>query len=232
MGDLAKNLAGRDINTVMSQYLDPNIVQRGNILPFGRNKQGELELAAPDALLSVAKSLMLPGHVLRGGDWMPDDVTRMAGDLVGTSAAIPVVGKMMGHMKTPNAATLGMNMFHAGNKWPAEKGYPYGRMRLDKMGEGTGYQYDGWGAYKSKSPKLADEYRLAAGELDEAKFVINDPKLKPKNEAQERVLRDMAEVVNYNGSKAASSKAFRTDAPGSDIATVISKVIPWYLSAG
>ncbi len=56
--------AQRDANEVLG--IDPNIVERGLILPFGKNAQGETELAVPQIALDVARAVLLPGQALRG----------------------------------------------------------------------------------------------------------------------------------------------------------------------
>ena len=64
--------------------LDPNIVKRGMLLPFGRTRQGEMEFAVPEVLLSLARSARLPGRVAQGYPWTPEDVTEMALNVAGT----------------------------------------------------------------------------------------------------------------------------------------------------
>ena len=53
-----------DANEILG--VDPNIVERGVILPFGKNAQGETELAVPQIALDVARAVLLPGQALRG----------------------------------------------------------------------------------------------------------------------------------------------------------------------
>lgn len=60
--------------------LDPSI-QRGAILPFGRDASGEMVMAWPEMAIDTLKSLMLPGHVMQGGEFTPRDVTEMALDV-------------------------------------------------------------------------------------------------------------------------------------------------------
>jgi hypothetical protein len=64
--------------------LDPNIVERGMLLPFGRTKQGGMEFAVPEVLLSLARSARLPGRVAQDRPWTPEDVTEMALNVAGT----------------------------------------------------------------------------------------------------------------------------------------------------
>jgi len=80
--------------------LDPNIVKRGMLLPFGRTRQGEMEFAVPEVLLSLARSARLPGRVAQDRPWTPEDVTT----------------------GVPKGAVLGANVWHGGpNRWmPAQ----------------------------------------------------------------------------------------------------------------
>ena len=97
--------------------LDPNIVKRGMLLPFGRTRQGEMEFAVPEVLLSLARSARLPGRVAQGYPWTPEDVTEMALNVAGT-------GYLGGGLLTgvPKGAVLGANVWHGGpNRWmPAQ----------------------------------------------------------------------------------------------------------------
>lgn len=66
---------------------DPS-VDRATFLPMGRTAEGDLTFAWPGALLDMAKSAMLPGHVVQGGAWTPQDAAEMALDygMLGTGA--------------------------------------------------------------------------------------------------------------------------------------------------
>ena len=57
--------------------LDPS-VQRGAVLPMGRDANGEMVVAWPQMAVDAIKSLILPGHVVQGGEYTPRDVTEMA----------------------------------------------------------------------------------------------------------------------------------------------------------
>jgi hypothetical protein len=85
--------------------LDPSI-QRGAILPFGRDASGEMVMAWPEMALDTLKSLMLPGHVVQGGEFTPRDVTEMALDvgMLSTVAPAPAGAKrMFGGISAKNA---------------------------------------------------------------------------------------------------------------------------------
>jgi hypothetical protein len=85
--------------------LDPSI-QRGAILPFGRDASGEMVMAWPEMALDTLKSLMLPGHVAQGGEFTPRDVTEMALDMgmLSTVAPAPAGAKrMFGGISAKNA---------------------------------------------------------------------------------------------------------------------------------
>ena len=75
-------------NEELARLLDPDIVQRGAILPFGRTAAGETEFAVPEMVLELARALMLPGSVAKGEDFSEQDVTDMAMALAGTGGAV------------------------------------------------------------------------------------------------------------------------------------------------
>ena len=73
--------------------LDPSM-QRGSILPIGREGEGEdIEFAAPQWLYEMAKALSLPSHVMGGGKASMGDAINMGltvgggGGAAGTAAA-------------------------------------------------------------------------------------------------------------------------------------------------
>ena len=65
--------------------MDPSL-KRATLLPVAMNAAGEREWAVPQAVVDMLSSAMLPGHVMKGGAWSPQDVTKMALD-VGMLAA-------------------------------------------------------------------------------------------------------------------------------------------------
>ena len=85
--------------------LDPSI-QRGAILPFGRDASGEMVMAWPEMAIDTLKSLMLPGHVVQGGEFTPRDVTEMALDMGMLSSVAPAPAgakRMFGGINAKNA---------------------------------------------------------------------------------------------------------------------------------
>lgn len=68
--------AGAEANQLLG--VDPNIVERGSILPLGRTAEGELEVAVPEGVLEVARAILLPSQALRGVPFTEEDVTRSA----------------------------------------------------------------------------------------------------------------------------------------------------------
>jgi hypothetical protein len=140
--------------------LDPNIVKRGMLLPFGRTKQGEMEFAVPEILLSLARSARLPGRVAQGYPFKPEDVTEMAMNVAGT-------GYLGGGLLTggvPRGAVLGANVWHGGpNRWMPEPGFPQGRPLLSRVGTGEGAGGGGaaygHGFYSADAKGVAKEYQ-------------------------------------------------------------------------
>lgn len=85
--------------------LDPTI-ERGAILPMGRDANGEMVLAWPQMAVDSLKSLMLPGHVMKGGSFTPRDVTEMALDVGMLSSVVPGPAgakRMFGGINAKNA---------------------------------------------------------------------------------------------------------------------------------
>lgn len=60
--------------------LDPNVVQRGALIPFGKTKEGHTTWAVPQVGVDLMKSFLLPGHVLQGGTYTPEDTLRFTMD--------------------------------------------------------------------------------------------------------------------------------------------------------
>lgn len=90
---------------------DPS-VDRATFLPMGRTAEGNLTFAWPGALLDMAQSAMLPGHVAQGGSWSPDDVTRMALDFgmlgTGAQASRALAGGREGIQRAMDPSTASM----------------------------------------------------------------------------------------------------------------------------
>jgi hypothetical protein len=85
--------------------LDPEI-ERGSVLPIGRDAAGNMVMAWPQMALDTIKSLMLPGHVMQGGEFTPRDVTEMALDVGMLSSVAPAPAgakRMFGGINAKNA---------------------------------------------------------------------------------------------------------------------------------
>lgn len=61
-----------------SDFLDPNIVKRGTVLPIGTTAAGEEELALPQILADVVRGGELFGRAARGETIQPEEVTSAA----------------------------------------------------------------------------------------------------------------------------------------------------------
>jgi hypothetical protein len=79
--------------------MDPSL-KRATLLPVAMNAAGEREWAVPQAVVDMLSSAMLPGHVMKGGAWSPQDVTKMALD-------VGMLGAPVGAATAP-AGALGM----------------------------------------------------------------------------------------------------------------------------
>jgi hypothetical protein len=77
-------------DAVMASIFDPAIRERGSLLPVGRNAQGGLSFAAPQFLVDMVRSALLPGAAAKGYMATPEDATKAALDMGGAGS---VVGK-------------------------------------------------------------------------------------------------------------------------------------------
>lgn len=82
--------AASEANEILG--LDPAIIRRGAILPFGVTAEGETVLAVPEIALDVARSILLPGQVMRGVAATPEDVLNLA--LTTTGGAVRGIGTL------------------------------------------------------------------------------------------------------------------------------------------
>jgi len=95
--ELIDKLYGPNADTVDADVyrrfgLTPNL-KRGTVLPVARDEQGNLTPAVPQSVIDFLKAVSLPGHVVRGGQYTPSDVTEMAlnAGLLGSVATKPAV---------------------------------------------------------------------------------------------------------------------------------------------
>lgn len=142
---------------------------RANLLPFGRNVSGETVLATPQFLVDMVKAVELPGRVVAGESFTPDDVTKMALDTMGGSGLLSRAAPAAG------SGLFGINVFHGGpHKWSPEPGFPAGRPRMDKTGTGEGAQAYGHGFYSAEAPGVALDYKRAlSGDWSDKTRVAN-----------------------------------------------------------
>lgn len=52
--------------------------KRGTVLPLAETKEGKTKIAWPQIAVDVATSFLLPGHVVKGGSYTPEDATGFA----------------------------------------------------------------------------------------------------------------------------------------------------------
>jgi hypothetical protein len=145
------NVAARNLQDL----LDPAIVSRGMVAPWGRDKQGVGQWAVPGIVAGAMKALDQTGEAMR----LPPNTSP---DHPAYKGVFDVAGaiNMPALLRKGATSTVGMNLWHGGpNKWAAEPGFPQGRPRLDKMGEGEGNAAKGEGFYTAQEPIVAKEYR-------------------------------------------------------------------------
>lgn len=143
---------------LLSDYFE-NLQHRATLLPLGTNKSGEMVMAWPSLVVDAVKSFELPGRVLRGDQWTPEDVTKMALD-VGMSGGLLSRAVPTGDV----GGLLGINVWQGG---PHKYG-PEGAARsLEHIGKGEGAQAYGWGRYDAGNPDVAQQYKAALGNVNE-----------------------------------------------------------------
>ena len=118
---------------------------------------------APEWMYEGAKAVALPGHVMRGGEWSPEDVTNMALTVGGSAGAASMAGGV------PKGA-LGMNVWHGS---PHKYGPEDVANSLDHIGKGEGAQAYGWGRYDAESRDVAKQYQRDVKDMGEVRR-IND----------------------------------------------------------
>ena len=173
-------------DSFLASVLDPDIVQRGNLLPLGRDKAGELGFAVPQAGIELVRALMLPGDVARGVPFTESDVTDMA---LETAMLASPFGAAV-----PRGA-IGMNAWHGGpNKWAPEPGFPQGRPRLDKIGTGEGAAAYGHGFYAAEAHGTGQSYKeMLAGEHA---FKTADGTVLRPSEAPDEITKDAVRAIS------------------------------------
>jgi hypothetical protein len=133
---------------------DPNLRRGGLLSPIGWDKNEDWHFTYPKIAIDAAKTFDNLGTAMR----LPH----------GTSPKHPAYKSVFdaaGAINLPSllrkgaTSTVGMNLWHGGpNKWAAEPGFPQGRPRLDKIGEGEGAQAYGHGFYSAEKPDVAKQY--------------------------------------------------------------------------
>ena len=163
---VAKNSTAKELQK-LQDLLDPSIVSRGMIAPWGRDAQGVGQWAVPGIVAGAMKALDQTGEAMRLPPGTSPDHPAYKG-VFDVAGAI----NMPALLRKGATSTLGMNLWHGGpNKWAAEPGFPQGRPRLDKMGSGEGAQAYGHGFYSAEKRAVADDYnkKLTGMRLSSAK---------------------------------------------------------------
>jgi hypothetical protein len=70
------SIAAQDAAEILG--VDPNIVERATLLPFGRDAQGNTQFAVPQLALEFARGVILPGQAARGVPTTERDITEGA----------------------------------------------------------------------------------------------------------------------------------------------------------
>jgi hypothetical protein len=166
---VAKNSTAKKLQQ-LQDLLDPSIVKRGIVAPWGRDKQGAGQWAVPGIVAGAIKAIDQTGEAMR----LPPNTSP---DHPAYKGVFDVAGaiNMPALLRKGATSTLGMNLWHGGpNKWAAEPDFPQGRPRLDKMGSGEGNQAYGDGFYSAQNPYVAKEYQRKLSPKDD---VVNQGQL-------------------------------------------------------
>ena len=135
---------------ILAQLFDMSVKKRPTFLPMFTQQNGRIGLTAPQLLVDVVNSAMLPYAAAQGYRATPTDVSKMALDTM-------LGGGLLG--RAPSGS-LAVNVFHGTpHKFAPEPGFPYGRPRLDKMGTGEGAQVYGPGFYTAEAREVGTSYR-------------------------------------------------------------------------
>ena len=134
---------------------DPNLRRGGLLSPIGWDKNEDWHFTYPKIAIDAAKTFDNLGKAQRlpHGTSPDHPAYKSVFDAAG-AINLPSL------LRKGSANTVGMNLWHGGpNKWAAEPGFPQGRPRLDKMGEGEGVQAFGKGFYSAEKPAVALDYK-------------------------------------------------------------------------
>ena len=154
---------------LLAQLFDMSVKKRPTFLPMFRQQNGRIGLTAPQLLVDVVNSAMLPYAAAQGYRATPTDVSAMALDTM-------LGGGLLG--RAPSGS-LAVNVFHGTpHRFAPEPGFPYGRPRLDKMGTGEGAQAYGPGFYSAESKRVGDQYRRDLSGFDELVLTTKKGKIR------------------------------------------------------
>lgn len=157
----------RSISDVVGEALglDPNVAYRPMMIPAVKMNDGSVKPGVPSAFVELMKAFMLPGHVVQGGSYTPEDVTDMAMN-------VGMMGAPVGYATAPKGA-IGMGGSRLNNAGLAMD--EASRMaRAKDMGfhtdlfHGTASDISAFeprrrGLYMTDRPDIADIYAQSAG---------------------------------------------------------------------
>lgn len=157
MGEIARSLAGGYLQadprqSALAKMLDPEIARRSALIPIGRTKGGGVTAAAPEFLVEMLNSAMLPGAAAQGYQATPQDAAQFGLDWMAGGMGVNALGK-----GAPRGAVLGANVWQGG---PHKYGPEGAAKSLDHVGKGEGATAYGWGRYDAGAKEVADQYRI------------------------------------------------------------------------
>jgi hypothetical protein len=156
-GSLAATLAPPTLQQRAQQMygFDPNIVQRGAILPYGKDAAGGTHWALPGAITGPLTSMLLAGHALQGGSYTPQDATDFAMNfLVPATAGETFPGKFAGRTETTALANDLKSVQNSG----MTKALDTNNNLANELAN-YGKYYDARAAAREQIPRIADDLK-------------------------------------------------------------------------
>jgi len=136
---------------ITGRLFDPEVAKRASLLPMVRMNSGERAFGAPQFLVEMLNSAMLPGAAAQGYQATPQDAAQFGLDWMAGGMGVNALGK-----GAPRGAVLGANVWQGG---PHKYGPKGAAESLQHVGKGEGAAAYGWGRYDAGAREVAEKYR-------------------------------------------------------------------------
>jgi len=184
--------------------LDPDVARRASFLPLVRMRSGERAFGAPELLVDILKSALLPGAAAKGYRATPRDAAEFGLDWMAGGMGVNALGK-----GAPRGAVLGANVWQGG---PHKYGPKGAAESLQHVGKGEGATAYGWGRYDAGSREVGEIYRdtLSRGMVEG----VDAKKYGIPNDAAEQIARGW---LNYQKANPDELPLFIDESPSGQI---------------